>query len=288
MKKDTKHTRADIVNESLVYIYKHIDTNITLDELARLNSVSKYHFHRIFKEETGENLFERIRSIRLQKAANLLISNKYSTISEIAQMCGYSSHSPFIKAFKNRFTFTPSQWKKGEYINYSKKNLSLNKQINEDFFSLEPLIKMAPKRVCAYIRHKGYDISVRKTWERLMAFSYEKSLNNTTQIGIFHDNPIITPYNDCNYVAAFEVDSTFVSRNSISKLVIEESLCAIFHYEGVFGDVTKLLVYIYNFWLANSGYEAKTMPAYAIYHKNHFLEENNNFSLDFYVPIRVV
>jgi len=288
MKKDTKHTRAEIVNKSLAYIYRHIDTNITLDELARLNSVSKYHFHRIFKEETGENLFERISAIRLQKAANLLITNRYSTISEIAQLCGYSSHSSFIKAFKNRFTYTPTQWKKGEYINYSKRNITLDEQINDDFFSIEPHIKVAPKRFCAYIRHKGYDLSVTRVWERLMAYAYEKKLNSTIQIGIFHDNPVITAYEDCHYMAALEVDSAFTTTNSISKLEIEESLCAVFHYEGVYGDVTKLMVYIYNFWLPNSGYEAKTLPAYAIYHKNHFLEENDRFSLDFYVPIQVV
>jgi len=288
MKKDTKHTRAEIVNKSLAYIYRHIDTNITLDELARLNSVSKYHFHRIFKEETGENLFERISAIRLQKAANLLITNRYSTISEIALLCGYSSHSSFIKAFKNRFTYTPSQWKKGEYINYSKRNITLDDQINDDFFSIEPQIKVAPKRVCAYIRNKGYDLSVTRVWERLMAYAYEKKLNSTIQIGVFHDNPVVTLYQDCHYMAAFEVDSAFTSTNSISKLEIEESLCAVFHYEGVYGDATKLMVYIYNFWLPNSGYEAKTLPPYAIYHKNHFLEENDCFSLDFYVPIRVV
>ena len=76
MKKDTKHSRAHIVNQSLAYIYKYIDSNICLEELAKINSVSKYHFHRIFKEETGENLFDRISSIRLQKAANLLISTR--------------------------------------------------------------------------------------------------------------------------------------------------------------------------------------------------------------------
>jgi len=288
MKKDTKHTRAEIVNTSLAYIYSHIDTNITLDELARLNSVSKYHFHRIFKEETGEKLFERITAIRLQKAANLLITNRYSTISEIAQLCGYSSHSSFIKAFKNRFTYTPTQWRKGEYISYSKKNLILEKQINDDFFSIQPLIKVSSKKTCAYIRHKGYDLSVKRTWERLLAYAYEKKLSTTIQIGVFHDNPVITPYQDCNYVAAFEVDSAFISTNSISKLEIEESLCAIFHYEGIYGDVTKLMVYIYNYWLPSSGYEAKTLPPYAIYHRNHFLEENDRFSLDFYVPIQVV
>ncbi|MFV0563837.1 helix-turn-helix domain-containing protein [Malaciobacter mytili] len=108
MKKDTKQQRANIVNKTLFYIYKNIDTNISLEELAKLNSVSKYHFHRIFKEETKQNLFDFITSIRLQKAANLLITNQYSTISEIANMCGYSSHSSFIKAFKQKFSYTPT------------------------------------------------------------------------------------------------------------------------------------------------------------------------------------
>ena len=288
MKKDTKHIRAEIVNKSLTYIYRYIDTNITLDELARLNSVSKYHFHRIFKEETGENLFERITAIRLQKAANLLISNCYSSISEIRELCGYSSHSSFIKAFKKRFTFTPTQWKKGAYLDYSKINLIFEEQINNEFSGINPLIKMAQKKVCAYIRHKGYDLSVTRTWDRLMAYTFEKKINSTIQIGIFNDNPVITPYAECQYIAAIEVDNTFVSTNSISKLEIEESLCAIFHYEGIYGDVVKLMIYIYHFWLPSSGYEAKTLPPYAIYHKNHFLEENDRFNLDFYVPIRIV
>lgn len=88
MKRDTKHSRAQIVNKTLNYMYKHIGTDISLEELARLNSVSKYHFHRIFKDETGENVFEKITSIRLQKAANLLITDNYSTITEIANLCG--------------------------------------------------------------------------------------------------------------------------------------------------------------------------------------------------------
>jgi len=48
------------------------------------------------------------------------------------------------------------------------------------------------------------------------------------------------------------------------------------------------MAYIYNYWLPNSEYEAKTLPAYAIYHKNHLLEENASFILDFYVPIQIV
>lgn len=289
MKKDTKHIRANIVNKSLSYIYKYIDTNITLDELAKLNSVSKYHFLRIFKEEVGENLFERITAIRLQKAANLLITNSHSTISEISQSCGYSSHTSFIKAFKKRFIYTPSKWRKGAYKNFSQDTLNLKEDFYLTFKDIIPSIKVIPSRTCVYIRLKGYGmLELSQTWERLLAFAYENNILGNTQIGMYHDNPIITEYKDCNYIAAIEVNDDFKPTNLISKLEIEESLCAIFHYEGVYGDIAKLMAYIYHYWMPNSGYEAKTLPAFAIYHQNHYLEENDTFNLDFYVPIRVV
>ncbi len=50
-------------------------------------NMSKFHLHRIFKDEFGKNIYESIKSIRLQKASNLLITNKYSTISQILQIC---------------------------------------------------------------------------------------------------------------------------------------------------------------------------------------------------------
>ena len=121
MKKETKHLRADIVNKSLNYIYKYIDTNITLDELAKLNSVSKYHFLRIFKEEVGENLFERITSIRLQKALGSLASLKDSK--------GHESHSTQMK-------------ESAEY--YSRlvlKRSKLAMDIEEDFLAVEKAAK---------------------------------------------------------------------------------------------------------------------------------------------------
>ncbi|MBP6713215.1 MAG: helix-turn-helix domain-containing protein, partial [Aliarcobacter sp.] len=91
MKKSTHEKRAKIANYVMNYIYKYIDTNINIDELSLELKISKFHLHRIFKEEFKKNIYESIKSIRLQKAANLLITNKYSTITNIANMTGYSS-----------------------------------------------------------------------------------------------------------------------------------------------------------------------------------------------------
>jgi AraC family transcriptional regulator len=75
MKKETKVLRSDIVNKTFYYIYKNLEHQISLDELSHINHVSKYHYHRIIKEETGFTVFELITQERLKKASNLLITN---------------------------------------------------------------------------------------------------------------------------------------------------------------------------------------------------------------------
>ncbi|AXX92877.1 AraC family transcriptional regulator [Malaciobacter molluscorum LMG 25693] len=282
MKKSTKQQRANIVNKSMFYIYKYINTNITLEELAKLNSVSKFHFHRIFKEETNQNIFDFITSIRLQKAANLLITNTHSTISEIANTCGYSSHSSFIKAFKSRFSYTPKNWKNQGHKEYSKFLISEEKE----FKNLNYKIELVSKRECAYIRHKGYNRNIRNSWQKLKALAYKYDIKEFTQIALLHDNPTITPLDECNYVAAIEIPTKL--KLDISTFEIPQTLCAVFDLKGNYGDVLAFLRYVYHFWLPDSGYEATTLPSFVIYRKNLFFDGGDNFELTFYLPINVI
>ena len=146
MKKSTYEKRAKIANDVMNYIYKYIDTNINIDDLSRELYISKFHLHRVFKEEFGKNIYESIKSIRLEKAANLLISNKFSTISNISSMIGYSSQTSFIRSFKQRFNMTPKEWKNGGYKEYSNKIVEEFSQDikTKDFFNIEPTIVKMP------------------------------------------------------------------------------------------------------------------------------------------------
>ncbi len=284
MKKNTKHLRTSIINKTLFYIYKYIDTNISLDELASLNNLSKYHFHRIFKEEINQTVFNKITSIRLQKASSLLLSNKDSTISQIANMCGYSSHSSFIKAFKKKFIFTPLEYKTFGYKELSQ-NILQNQHVNlNKFKNTNPCIKIIDKKYYAYIRHTGYDKSISDTWNKLLAFAYEHDLNSLVQIGLHHDNPLLVKHDLCQYIAGIEIDKKFIESHGISLLEYPKSLCAVFSASGEYGDIFNLIAYVYHIWLPKSQYEALTLPSYCIYHKNHFIN-NKTFQVDFHVPI---
>jgi len=294
MKKDTKNQRADIVNSVLYHIYSYIDTQLAADGLAIQEGVSTHHLHRIFKEETGKNLFETIKSIRLQKAASLLLTNKYANISDIAAMCGYGSQTSFIKAFRSRFETTPGEWRSGAYLAYSQKILNSSASASasdREFDGLIPKIQKTQAIRAAYIRHKGYGISIKNSWNRLHAWALENNTPETArQIGLHHDNPTITPLAECAYVAAVEIGEDIEPHGQVACFEIPSSLSAVFTISGKYGDVLRFMRYVYHIWLPNSGFEAKTTPPYAIYRKNHFLDldESGEFELEFYLPIGVV
>ena len=292
MKKSTHEKRAKIANDVMNYIYQYIDTDINIDDLSIELKTSKFHLHRIFKDEFGKNIYESIKSIRLQKASNLLITNKYSTITNIANMTGYSSQTSFLRAFKERFSMTPKMWKSGGYKEYSNKNVSqiVNIDENINFSKIEPIIVKMPEINAYYIRHQGYDKSIKKTWAKLQTWIYTNDIKEYKQLALHHDNPIITPLEQCQYIAlvTLENKNEDLENLSLPTLNIPKGIYAKFSLSGKYGDVIKLIQWVYHTWLIESGYETTTNPSYTIYHKNHFLSSDEEFILDYYLPIKYV
>ena len=290
MKKSTYEKRAKIANDVMNYVYKYIDTNINIDDLCIELNVSKFHLHRIFKDEFGKNIYESIKSIRLQKASNLLITNKYSTITDISKMTGYSSQTSFLRAFKQRFNMTPKEWKNGGYKDYSNKIVEkiTNQNDNITFFDITPIIVKMPEIKSYYIRHQGYDRSIKKTWQKLQTWIYTNDIKEYKQMALHHDNPIITPLEECQYIAIVSLENDELKDVTLPCLIIPKGIYAKFSLSGKYGDVIKLIQWVYHYWLIDSGYETTTNPSYTIYHKNHFLSDDEEFVLDYYLPIKYV
>jgi len=290
MKKETLKKRTKIANDILYYIYTHIDTHIDVEELSIDLNVSKFHMHRIFKDAFGKNIYESIKSIRLQKASNLLLTNKYSTISNIANMCGYTSQSSFIKTFKERFGQTPKQWRTGGYKEYSHNILMQSQkamQSTADFSNITPTIVKRPSYKSFYIRNKGYNVNIKETWQKLHTWVLSNDIHSYEQIALFHDNPTITPLNECQYIACIvpSEDEEIIS-DRLPSFNIASGVYAKFDLQGKRGDVLKFIHWVYHEWLPNSEYETTTKPSYTVYRKNNYLNEGaDEFDISFYVSI---
>ena len=88
------------------YIMNHLDQELGLDILAKQFHISRSHLRRRFQEETGISLGEYIRRSRITKAMYHL-NQKEKNISEIAELCGYSSIQAFSRAFREKISMTP-------------------------------------------------------------------------------------------------------------------------------------------------------------------------------------
>lgn len=288
-KKETSLLHSKIANEMVNYINTYIDTPINIDQMAREFNISKFHFHRIFKEQMGENIYESIKSIRLQKASNLLITNQASTITKIASMCGYSSSTSFLRAFKQRFDQTPKQWRVGGYKEYSNKILQLCPNVSfveENYLCKEPEIVKIDKRLAYYIREKGHGSDSLKTWQKLKAWVYTNNIEVYSQMGIYHDNPIITKPEDCHYVAAIVLKKEeLIENTNLPYFNLYSGLCAKFPFKGKYEDILKLIQWVYHYWLPSSGYEATTIPSYIKFEKNDFFDNSGEFVAQYYLPI---
>lgn len=108
----TQHDCLVRINRTIDHIGNHLEDDLSVDGLADVACFSKYHFHRTFRQVTGEPVTHFIQRTRLEKSIQMLIYNPSSTIGEISDRCGFSTLSNFSKAFKNYYSLSPRQVRK--------------------------------------------------------------------------------------------------------------------------------------------------------------------------------
>ncbi|MCP4969308.1 MAG: AraC family transcriptional regulator [Arcobacter sp.] len=96
-----------VMKNTIEYINDYIEINISLDELASLSNLSKYHFLRVFKKNIGLTPHQYIINQRIQKAKKLVLSG--DKLSNIAYSVGFNDQSHFIRNFKRIYGYSPKK-----------------------------------------------------------------------------------------------------------------------------------------------------------------------------------
>jgi AraC-like DNA-binding protein len=103
------------IQNSVDYIEKNLCEEITLDKLARNAYLSKFHFHRLFRQEVGEAVMRYIRKRRLAEAAKE-INNTSETITNIAYKYQFGSEETFSRAFKRMYGISPKEYRQSKVV----------------------------------------------------------------------------------------------------------------------------------------------------------------------------
>jgi AraC family transcriptional regulator len=280
MKITTKDDYIQSVCKVILYIEQNYNDDLTLEELSKVASFSKYHFHRIFKSIVNENLSDYIRRVRLQSSTLKFKTNQ--KITEIALTSGYETNASFSKAFKKHFGVTP-------------KEFSQNAKTKKGLKMQEPkIVELKPVEVL-YVRKEGdYNKSAGEAWEVLMGFAYKNKIKykknlmgkDAMMFGIGHDDPNVTDIEKLRFDACISWDDKTVQpEGEILNKIIDGGKYAMFLHKGAYENLKSTYDMIGD-WIVESGTNLGNKPMFEKYlNRDPRKTKPENLKTEIYVPI---
>jgi AraC family transcriptional regulator len=108
-----KSTQVEVYKRlclSLNYLHSYYTQETSLDDLASIACLSKFHYLRMFKAVFGLSPYQFLLKLRLEKARELL---KFShlPVTEISTILGFQNTSSFSRLFHQRFGYAPVHYR---------------------------------------------------------------------------------------------------------------------------------------------------------------------------------
>lgn len=262
------------------FIQDHLAEDLPIGRLAEVSILSPWHFQRVFQAFSGESPAAFVRRLRIERAANLLMMHKNTTVDAVASACGFGSAELLARHFQKRFHTSPSQWRAATpdarrstirqhqpsnrgsdgtpVQNEASSAQYLGERPLQGILSELRLERRSPRKVI-YTRHfQGYDHGITAAWERLRHWAAPRGLvdEKTLRIGIGLDNPWITPPHRCRFLCCSSVKEFPEVGEGIGTRTIPEGLFAFVDYEGPQDGLSAVYRELYVSLLPRSGLEA--------------------------------
>jgi AraC family transcriptional regulator len=243
----------------IAYIETHLNEVLTLEQLSQIACLSPYHFHRIFREEIGESLYEHIKRLRLEDAA-FKLKHSDNSIDKISAEAGYERNTSFSRAFRQHFGQSPRRYRVA---------WQLENEMAKTRAPVARLLILTGIDV-VYVRGTGdYAHAAQDAWQSLMSQAYRAGLINadTKAYGITYDSPDITADSQIRYDACISVEGYNNRSQEFRQQTIKGGHYAVFRHQGAYENLDSIYSAIYQIWLPQSGKQLRDLPSFCHYHQ---------------------
>jgi AraC family transcriptional regulator len=271
--------------KALWYIESHLAGPLTLDEIAAIGGVSRFHMVRAFAAATGYSFMRYVRARRLSKAARELAAGAPDILS-LALDADYSSHEAFTRAFRDHFGVTPEAVRAATCLGH----LKLQEPIIMGSTLLDNL--KAPRF------ETGKPLLVAGIGER---YNCEGAAAIPGQWQRFHQSVDSIParvgkvaYGVCcngddsgnfDYIAGVEVADFSDLPRDFAHVRIPAQKYAVFTHAEHISTIRRTVNTIWNHWLPASGMRAADAPSFERYDET-FDPSTGNGGLEIWIPVR--
>jgi AraC family transcriptional regulator len=271
--------------KALWYIESHLAEPLTLDEIAGIAGVSRFHLVRAFAAATGLSVMRYVRARRLTKAAHALSAGAPDILS-LALDSDYSSHEAFTRAFRDLFGVTPEAVRAATCLDH----LKLQEPIMMDstlldtlkpprFETSKPLLIAGISERCT---HENGGAGIPNQWEQF----HQKVDDIPNRVGK-------VAYGVCcngddsgfDYIAGVEVADFSDLPREFARVRIPEQKYAVFTHSEHISTIRRTVNTIWNHWLPASGMKAADAPSFERYDEN-FDPATGNGGLEIWIPVK--
>ena len=272
--------------KALWYIESHLADALSLEQIAGVGGVSRFHMVRAFAAATGLSVMRYVRTRRLSEAARALAGGA-PAILNVALDADYGSHEAFTRAFRDHFGVTPETVRAASRLD----NLKLQEPIVMDstltdklqpprFETGKPLLVAGISERCT---HENGGAGIPNQWQRF----HQK-------VGDIPDRVGQVAYGVCcngddsgnfDYIAGVEVSDFSDLPREFSRVRIPEQRYAVFTHRDHISSIRRTVNTIWNHWLPASGLKAADAPSFERYDEN-FDPLTGDGGLEIWVPVK--
>ena len=271
----------ELVKQSIDYIMRHLDEEISIDDVADYCHFSKYHFSRVFKAETGESIYAFIKRLKMEHSAVRLKIEKDKSITDVGFDYGYS---PSNYSSKKHHVISPSEFRKamnttcGLHPYYPDKHARF--QSFEEYEKQIVIEEMEEFKVISE-RYIGNYIELGKNWSDFIDKYKDYYKEDTLLIERSYNDPSITSADQCVYDICMTVNKNGAIDHVTS---IQGHKYAVYRFAGLIQDIFGAFLGIFNIWLPNSRYEMNERYCLGIYRTLDI--EKMQVVMDLCIPIK--
>lgn len=251
----------DRIRRVVQYIHDHPDGDLSLDALAGVAAMSRFHWHRVFRAMTGETCAEAVRRIRAHRAAYWLVQTDWP-VGTVAARAGFGNAQSFSRTFRDLYGMTPAAYRKAGDLGVVQLMLRTGGRDMHDV----TIQDLPPLRLAA-LEHRGPYIGIGGTFEQVGAVFAARDLwpQARGMVGVYYDAPGSVPDAELRSDAGIAVDEAFRMPPDLREVRLPGGRHAVLRFRGPYAQLHTAYDFLYGEWLPGSGEEPGDSAPYERY-----------------------